>query len=62
MWQLSTADEKSIPAVKINILRDMTVSIPYLVPTQFQELMLWVKGSGLVRCKFCIYDITVATW
>jgi hypothetical protein len=32
-------DEKSIPALKINILRDMAVSNPYLVPTQFQELI-----------------------
>jgi hypothetical protein len=32
-------NEKSIPALKINILWDMTNSIPYLVPNQFQELV-----------------------
>jgi hypothetical protein len=37
IWQLSTGDEKKIPTVKINILWDKAVSIPYLVPTQFQE-------------------------
>ncbi len=35
--QLSAGDEKSIPALKINILLNTTNSIPYLVPTQFQE-------------------------
>jgi hypothetical protein len=28
---------KSIPALKMNILWDISNSIPYLVPTQFQE-------------------------
>ncbi len=32
IWQLSAGDEKSIPALKINI--------PYLVPTQFQDSIL----------------------
>jgi hypothetical protein len=39
MWQLSTEDEKSIPAV--NILWDMADSTPYFVPTQFRELILF---------------------
>jgi hypothetical protein len=39
IWQLSAAEEKSISAFKINILWDMAASIPYLVPTQFQELI-----------------------
>jgi len=34
IWQL---DEKSIPALKINILWSMSDSIPHLVPTHFQE-------------------------
>jgi hypothetical protein len=40
IWQLSLGDEMSIPALKINILWDMADSIPYLVPTQLQELIL----------------------
>ncbi len=32
-------EANNMAAVKINILRDLTVSIPYLVPTQFQELI-----------------------
>ncbi len=39
MWQLSAGDEMSIPAFKINILWDVPALIPYLVPTQFQELI-----------------------
>jgi hypothetical protein len=37
IWQLSAGDEKSIPELKINILWDKANSIPYSVPTQFQE-------------------------
>jgi hypothetical protein len=37
IWQLSAGDEKSIPALKINILWDIADSIQHLVPTQFQE-------------------------
>jgi hypothetical protein len=32
-------DEKSTPDLKINILWDMVDSIPYSVPSQFQELI-----------------------
>jgi hypothetical protein len=32
IFQLSVGDEKSIPALKINIFCDMAYSIPYLVP------------------------------
>jgi hypothetical protein len=35
--QLSAGDEKLIPALIMNILSDMAVSIPCLVLTQFQE-------------------------
>jgi hypothetical protein len=35
--QLLAGDEKSIPALKINILWSMSDSIPHLVPTTFQE-------------------------
>ncbi len=34
-WQLSAGNEKSIPALKINILWDMANSIPFLAPNQF---------------------------
>ncbi len=34
---MSAGDEKSIYALKINILWDMAYLIPYLVPTPFQE-------------------------
>ncbi len=37
IWQFSAGDERSIPALKINILWDMADSMPYLVPTRFQE-------------------------
>ncbi len=37
MWQLSAGGQKSIAALKTIILWDMADSIPYLVPTQFQE-------------------------
>ncbi len=37
IWQLLAGDEKSIPALKINILWAMYDSISYLVPTHFQE-------------------------
>jgi hypothetical protein len=30
---------KSVPALKMNILWDMAGSIPYLLPTQFQEII-----------------------
>jgi hypothetical protein len=39
IWQLSAGNEKSVPALKINIYVDIADSIPYLVPTQFQELI-----------------------
>jgi hypothetical protein len=35
---LKEGDEKSIPALKINISWDMADLIPYLVPTPFQEI------------------------
>jgi hypothetical protein len=37
IWQLSAGDEKLIPALIMNILSDMAVSISYLAHTQFQE-------------------------
>ncbi len=42
-WQ-PQGDEKSIPALKINSLWDMADSIPYLVPTQFQESIPHITG------------------
>jgi hypothetical protein len=39
IWQLSTGDEKLIPALKINSFWDMADWISYLVPTQSQELI-----------------------
>jgi hypothetical protein len=48
--QLSAGDEKSISELKIYILWDMANSIPYSVPTQFQESIarifkrLWSPG------------------
>ncbi len=38
--QLSAGDEKSIPALKINIFWDMADSILYFVPTHFKESLL----------------------
>jgi hypothetical protein len=35
-------DEKPIPALKINIFWDMAYSIPYLVPTRFQESIFFL--------------------
>ncbi len=40
IWQLSTEDEKSIPAGKIYILWEMADLIPHLDPTLFQESIL----------------------
>ncbi len=37
IWQLSAGDEKSIPALKIYIFRDMADSILYSIPTQLQK-------------------------
>jgi hypothetical protein len=37
IWHWSAGDDKSIPALKMYILWNMVDSIPYLVPTQFQE-------------------------
>jgi hypothetical protein len=34
---VSARDEKSIPALKVDIFYDIADSIPYLVPTQIQE-------------------------
>ncbi len=36
---ISVGDEKSIPALKSNIVWDMADMIPYLFLTQFQELI-----------------------
>jgi hypothetical protein len=36
IWQMLAGDEKSIPALIINIFWDMTYSIPNMAPTQFQ--------------------------
>jgi hypothetical protein len=40
IWLLIAGDEKSIPALKINILWDMSDFVSYFVPTQLQESIL----------------------
>ncbi len=35
IWYGMVWDEKFIPALKINIFRDMATTIPYLIPNQF---------------------------
>ncbi len=46
IWPLIAGDEKSFPALKINILWDIPDFILHLVPTQLQESILSV---------FCMY-------
>jgi hypothetical protein len=43
--------EKLIPALKINILWDMVNSIPYLVPTQFQDLIFPKKTRPKIPAR-----------
>ncbi len=59
IWHLSQGDEESIPALKIKILWDMADSIPYLVPTQFQELLLFHITRPKIPVLYCKYKKTM---
>jgi hypothetical protein len=51
-------NEKSIPALKTNILWDMVDLIPYLVPTQFQESIpppISVQKYGTMHTIYIIH-------
>ncbi len=62
IWQLSAGDEKLIPALKIKILWDMADSIPYLVPTQFQESIFPPKTQPKLLARVMWRKINSRNW